>query len=46
MSIYIKVNNTEHPATITGILKDREWNDREVKNIRLTMTATLTHTVF
>ena len=40
MSIYIKVNNTEYPATITGILKDREWNDREVKNIRLTMTAT------
>ena len=40
MSIYVKVNNTEYPATITGILKDREWNEREVKNIRLTMTAT------
>lgn len=40
MATYIKVNNTEYPATITGILKDREWNDREVKNIRLTMTAT------
>lgn len=40
MSIYIKVNNTEYPATITGILKDREWNEREAKNIRLTMTAT------
>ena len=40
MSIYIKVNHTEYPATITGILKDREWNEREVKNIRLTMTAT------
>lgn len=40
MSTYIKVNNTEYPATITGILKDREWNEREVKNIRLTMTAT------
>ena len=39
MSIYIKVNNTEYPATITGILKDREWNEREVKSIRLTMTA-------
>lgn len=39
MSIYVKVNNTEYPATITGILKDREWNEREVKNIRLTMTA-------
>lgn len=40
MATYIKVNNTEYPATITGILKDREWNEREVKNIRLTMTAT------
>lgn len=40
MSIYVKVNNTEYPAAITGILKDREWNEREVKNIRLTMTAT------
>ena len=40
MSIHIKVNNTEYPATITGILKDREWNEREVKNIRLTMTTT------
>lgn len=40
MAIYIKVNNTEYPATIAGILKDREWNEREVKNICLTMTAT------
>lgn len=40
MRIYIKVNNTEYPATISGILKDREWNEREVKSIRLTMTAT------
>lgn len=40
MSIYIKVNNTEYPATITGEHKDRTWGEREVKNIRLTMTAT------
>lgn len=40
MATYIKVNNTEYPATITGILKDREWNEREVKSIRLTMTTT------
>lgn len=40
MSIYIKVNNTEYPATITGEHKDRTWNEREVKNIRLTMTTT------
>lgn len=40
MSIYVKVNNTEYPATITGEHKDRTWNEREVKNIRLTMTTT------
>jgi hypothetical protein len=40
MVTYIKVNNTEYPATITGEHKDRTWGEREVKNIRLTMTAT------
>ena len=40
MSIYVKVNNTEYPAIITGEHKDRTWGEREVKNIRLTMTAT------
>lgn len=40
MSIYIKVNNTEYPAIITGDHKDRTWGEREVKNICLTMTAT------
>lgn len=40
MATYIKVNNTEYPAIITGDHKDRTWGEREVKNIRLTMTAT------
>lgn len=40
MATYIKVNNTEYPATITGDHKDRTWNEREAKNIRLTMTTT------
>lgn len=40
MATYIKVNNTEYPATITGDHKDRTWGEREVKNICLTMTAT------
>lgn len=39
MATYIKVNNTEYPATITGEHKDRTWGEREVKNIHLTMTA-------
>lgn len=38
MSIYIKVNNTEYPATVNGNLADRNWNGRDTKTIHLTMT--------
>lgn len=38
MSIYIKVNNTEYPAIITGDHKDRTWGERDTKIITLTMT--------
>lgn len=35
--IYIKVNNTEYPATVNGNLADRNWNGRDTKTIYLTM---------
>lgn len=38
MSIYIKVNNTEYPATVNGVNNDRSWGDRDTKTITLTMT--------
>lgn len=38
MSIYIKVNNKEYPATVDGNCIDRSWDDRDTKTIRLTMT--------
>ena len=38
MSIYIKVNNTEYPAAISGANNDREWDGRGTKTITLTMT--------
>lgn len=38
MSIYIKVNNTEYPATVNGVGNDRTWDGRDTKTIRLTMT--------
>lgn len=38
MSIYIKVNNTEYPATVNGDRADRNWNDRDTKTVTLTMT--------
>lgn len=39
MAIYIKVNNTEYPATVNGNPKDRSWGDRDTKTVTLTMTA-------
>ena len=38
MSIYIKVNNTEYPATVNGVYNDRTWGGRDTKTITLTMT--------
>lgn len=38
MSIYIKVNNTEYPATVNGVNNDRSWGDRDTKTVTLTMT--------
>lgn len=38
MSIYIKVNNTEYPATVTGDRADRSWGDRDTKTVTLTMS--------
>ena len=38
MSIYIKVNNTEYPATVNGDRADRTWDNRESKSITLEMS--------
>ena len=38
MSIYVKINGTEYPATVNGNCTDRSWGDRDTKTIRLTMT--------
>ena len=38
MSIYVKVNNIEHLATVTGDRDDRTWDGRDTKTITLTMT--------
>ena len=38
MAIYIKVNNTEYPAAVSGVYNDRSWGDRDTKTITLTMT--------
>ena len=38
MAIYIKVNNTEYPAAVSGVGNDRTWDGRDTKTITLTMT--------
>lgn len=38
MSIYIKVNNTEYPATVNGDRADRSWGNRATKTVTLTMS--------
>lgn len=38
MSIHIKVNNTEYPATVNGNRTDRSWDGRDTKTVTLTMT--------
>ena len=38
MSIYVKVNNTEYPATVSGDRADRTWDGRDTKTVTLTMT--------
>lgn len=36
--IYIKVNNKEYPAAVSGANNDRTWDGRDAKTITLTMT--------
>ena len=38
MSIYVKVNNTEYPATVDGVNNDRTWDGRDTKTVTLEMT--------
>ena len=44
--IYIKINNTLYPATVSGMMQDREWDNRESKAITLTMTYATANALF
>lgn len=35
--IFVKINNTMHPATINGRMTDTDWDGRESKSITLEM---------
>lgn len=44
--IYIKINDTLYPATVSGKMIDREWDDRESKSITLEMDYTTASALF
>lgn len=35
--IFVKINNTLYPATVSGRVEDRDWDNRESKSIKLEM---------
>lgn len=35
--IFVKINNTLYPATVSGRITDRDWDNRESKSITLEM---------
>ena len=38
MATYVEIKNVKYPASITGKLKDHDWNERASKSIMLEMT--------
>ena len=38
MATYVEVNGMKYPASITGMLRDSEWNNRESKSIKIEMS--------
>lgn len=44
--IYVKINDTLYPATITGELKDWNWGERESKSITVEMTHAEANALF
>lgn len=44
--IYVKINETLYPATITGTTRDLEWGERESKSVRLEGTYERVNALF
>lgn len=43
---YIRINDTLYPATISGRVADRDWDNRESKSITLEMDHATAHALF
>lgn len=46
MAIYVEVNGIQYPASITGRLRDSDWDNRESKAIKATMSYSEALTLF
>lgn len=46
MTIYVKVQDTKYPASITGRIHDSDWDSRSSKAIMLEMTYDEAKTLF
>ena len=44
--LYVKVNGTLYPASISGKISDREWDGRESKAITLTCDFAAANALF
>lgn len=44
--IYVKVNNTLYPASVSGKISDKEWDERETKSITMTGTFATVDALF
>ena len=44
--IFIKINNTLYPASISGSVADRDWDNRESKSITLEMDHATANALF
>lgn len=38
MGIYVEINGIKYPASVTGKLSDKDWDNRESKSITIAMT--------
>jgi hypothetical protein len=46
MATYVEINGNKYPASITGRLNDKDWDNRETKAIKMEMTYAEAITLF
>lgn len=46
MTVHVKVNGVEYPATVDGSLRDSSWDGRDTKTVHLEMEAEVAKELF